>query len=321
VNPRLIVDCDPGQDDAVALVVAAHAGELVGITTVGGNAPLSAVTANALMTCQLFGIDAEVHAGADRPLIAEPRHAPEIHGESGFHGPTLPALERQVASDDAISYLIETIRAEEGLWLVPMGPLTNIALAFRQAPDLPGRLAGVSFMGGSAGSGNRTATAEFNVFVDPEAAAIVVNSGARVHMVGLDLTMQFAVDDDLLADLRAIPGPGPAMISGLVAAYLDRLEQVTGSRRGGLHDPCAVLAVTHPELIDSTLRRVDVELDGTVTRGMTVVDQRPVPAAGRQARDGDPVRQPNVWHGHQLDHVGARQVVLDALAARSEPNA
>jgi inosine-uridine nucleoside N-ribohydrolase len=171
VNPRLIVDCDPGQDDAVALVVAAYAGELVGITTVGGNAPLSAVTANALMTCQLFGIDAEVHAGADRPLIAEPRHAPEIHGESGFHGPTLPALERQVASDDAISYLIETIRAEEGLWLVPMGPLTNIALAFRQAPDLPGRLAGVSFMGGSAGSGNRTATAEFNVFVDPEAAA------------------------------------------------------------------------------------------------------------------------------------------------------
>ncbi|MCL4149728.1 UNVERIFIED_CONTAM: hypothetical protein GTU68_007564, partial [Idotea baltica] len=204
---RLLVDCDPGHDDAVALVAAAYHGDLVGITTVGGNAPLADVTTNALLTCQLFGIDVEVHAGAARPLVAEPRHAPEVHGVSGFAGSSLPELTRTVTSNSAIDYLIETIRGEEGLWLVPIGPLTNVALAFRQAPDLPDRLAGVSFMGGSATFGNHSAVAEFNVLVDPEAAAVVLGSGARIHMAGLDLTHQFPVDDALVSDVAAIDTP------------------------------------------------------------------------------------------------------------------
>ena len=305
---RLIIDCDPGHDDAVALVLAAHAAEVVGITTVGGNAPLADVTDNALLTCQLFGIEAEVHAGAVRPLVAQPRHAPEIHGVSGFHGPNLPALERQAASSEAVDYLIETIRGEEGLWLVPTGPLTNVALALRQAPDLADRLAGISFMGGSADVGNRTPAAEFNVLVDPEAAAAVLDSGARIHMAGLDLTHQFTVDDALAADLRALGGVGAGFLADLVDGYLDNAEAVTGHRWGGLHDPCAVLAITHPDLITSELRRVDVELAGTHTRGMTVVDRR---LGDRRSQ-----REPNVQHGHTLDHPAARQVVLDAVAAR-----
>lgn len=304
---RLLVDCDPGLDDAMALVAAWHYGELVGITTVGGNAPLADVTNNALLTCQLFGIDVEVHAGATRPLVAPPRHAPEVHGISGFGGPRLPELNRAPASDDGIDYLIETIRGEEGLWLVPIGPLTNVALAFRHAPDLPDRLAGVSFMGGSATSGNHTPVAEFNMLVDPEAAAIVLGSGARLHMAGLDLTRQFVVDDGLAADLRAIGSDGAVVLSDLVVAYLDQTEQIRGTRIGGLHDPCAVLAVTHPEVIRSEARRVDVELTGTHTRGMTVVDQRP-PTPGE-----DPSGR-NVLHGHTLDHERARQLVLAAVA-------
>lgn len=313
---RLIVDCDPGHDDAVALVVAAHFADIVGITTVGGNAPLADVTDNALLTCQLFGIDAEVHAGAVRPLVAVPRHAPEVHGVSGFAGPTLPSLGRRVADGHAVDYLIETIRGEEGLWLVPIGPMTNVAMAFRHAPDLVDRLAGVSFMGGSAGAGNRTSTAEFNVLVDPEAAAVVLGSGVPLRMAGLDLTHQFPVDDALARDMRALGGPGAAFLADLFVGYLDRAEGLTGLRRGGLHDPCAVLAVTHPEVVTSELRRVDVELDGRLTRGMTVVDQRPAPVGGRASRPDDEAGAPNVHHGHTIDPEMARALVLEAVAAR-----
>lgn len=302
---RLIVDCDPGHDDAVALVTAAHYGELVGITTVGGNAPLADVTTNALLTCQLFGIGVDVHAGSARPLVAEPRHAPEIHGVTGFAGPALPELSRVPASGHAVDYLIEAVRAEEGLWLIATGPMTNVALALRRAPDLPGRLAGVSFMGGSAGVGNHTAVAEFNVLADPEAAAVVLGSGVNLRMAGLDLTHQFVVDDALAADVRVLGTPGAVVIADLIDSYLDQVEAVRGRRQGGLHDPCAVLAVTHPEVIDHTPRPVDVELTGTLTRGMTVVDQR-----------ANPGREPNVAHGHRLDHVAARRLVLGALATR-----
>jgi inosine-uridine nucleoside N-ribohydrolase len=305
-KPRILIDCDPGHDDAMAIVTAAHHGDLVGITTVGGNAPLADVTANALLTCQLFGVDVEVRAGADRPLVAPPRHAPEIHGVSGFggSGSSLPELTRSTADGHAVDYLIDTIRGEEGLWLCPLGPLTNVALALRRAPDLARRLAGISFMGGSAGAGNHSAVAEFNVLVDPEAASIVLGSGAVIHMAGLDLTHQFVVDDNLARDLAAIGGSGPTMLAELVDKYLDRIEARRGSRTGGLHDPCAVLAVTNPEVIESERRHVAVELSGSLTRGMTVVDLRP---AG-----GD---EPNVVHGHTLDADRARRLVLDAVAA------
>ena len=307
MRPRVIVDCDPGLDDAAALVVADHFADLVGITTVGGNAPLGDVTTNALLTGQVFGIEAEVHAGAERPLIAEPRHAPQIHGEHGFQGPSLPPLERTVASNNAVEYLIETIRGEEGLWLIPIGPLTNIALALRVAPDLAGRVAGISFMGGSATFGNHTAVAEFNILVDPEAAAAVLAADTTILMAGLDLTHQFIVDDELSDRLRAIGSAGAIMLADLVLAYLDQIEAIRGRRQGGLHDPCAVLAVTHPEIVGRSLRRVAVELTGTHTRGMTVVDQRP--SAGHDDPDG------NVWHGHTLDHSAALAALLEAVEA------
>lgn len=212
-----------------------------------------------------------------------------------------------MTSNSAIEYLIETIRAEEGLWLVPIGPLTNVAIAFRQAPDLPQKLAGLSFMGGSAGSGNHSAVAEFNVLVDPEAAAVVINSGATIHMAGLDLTNQFVVDDALAGDIAATGGPGAAVLSDLMYSYLDQGEKRNGMRLGGLHDPCAVLAVTHPEVVTATPRHVDVELAGTLTRGMTVVDLRRAGAA-----------EPNVMHGHTLDHPVARKLTIDAIAARDQ---
>ena len=307
MRPRVIVDCDPGLDDAAALVVANHFADLVAITTVGGNAPLADVTTNALLVAQVFGIGVEVHGGAERPLVAPPRHAPEIHGELGFDGPTLPPLERVADSSDAVEFLIETVRGEEGLWLIPTGPMTNIALALRSAPDLARRLAGISFMGGSATFGNHSPVAEFNLLVDPEAAAAVLATDTTILMAGLDLTHQFVVDDELEAQLRAVATAGAVMLADLVLAYLDQLEAIRGTRRGGFHDPCAVLAVTHPEIVQRTLRRVEVELAGIHTRAMTVVDQR-LPA-GVDDPNG------NVWHGHTLDRPAALAAVLEAVAA------
>ncbi len=307
MTERILLDCDPGHDDAAAMVMAAHYGDLVGVTTVGGNAPLADVTNNALLTAQIFGLDVDVHAGCDRPLVAEPLHAPEVHGVSGFAGPALPSLERTVSPTSAIEYIIETVRATEGLWLVPTGPLTNVAVALRQAPDLADRVAGISFMGGSAGLGNRTAAAEFNALVDPEAVKVVIDCGARVVMSGLDLTLQFVVDDQLAEDLAAIGTVGATVLADLIRFYLDKAEERGLPRRGGLHDPCAVLAVTHPHLIERTRRPVDVELDGRLTRGMTVVDRR-----GGISGDGG---AGNVEHCHTLDHEGCRRLFLDAVAA------
>jgi inosine-uridine nucleoside N-ribohydrolase len=304
---RFLVDCDPGQDDAIALAVAAHAGEIVGVTTVGGNAPLADVTRNALLTCQLFGIDAPVHAGSARPLVAPPRFAPEIHGVSGFGSGTLPELHRTVASTEAVLYLIDTIRAQEGLWIASLGPMTNIALALRLAPDIAHRIAGISFMGGSGGVGNHTPVGEFNVLVDPEAAAIVLGSGVPLRMAGLDLTHQFVLDDAFVQDLRELGTTGAAVMADLGAGYLDTVAQHRGSRTGGLHDPCAIIAVTHPALIEATPRHVEVELHGATTRGMTVVDRRG-PGVGAE---------PNVLHGHRLDHAAARSLVMEAIRARS----
>ena len=306
---RILLDCDPGHDDAAAMVVAAHYGDLVGVTTVGGNAPLADVTTNALLTTQIFGIDVDVHPGCDRPLVAEPVHAPEVHGVSGFAGPALPSLDRSASDVGAIEYIIETARAEEGLWLVPTGPLTNIAMVIRQAPDIVSRVAGISFMGGSAGGGNRSATAEFNALVDPEAVKVVVDCGARVMMSGLDLTHQFVVDDHLADDLTAIGTTGGLVLADLIRSYLDKAESRGLPRRGGLHDPCAVFAVTHPDAIDRTRRPVDIELDGRLTRGMTVVDFRPGPPDPTGDR-----RAANVEHCHTLDHERCRRLFLEAVA-------
>ena len=176
MRPKVIIDCDPGHDDAIAIMMAADLTEVLGITTVSGNAPLDLTTDNALLLAELVGLNVEIHAGAEKPLLVAARHAEEAHGKTGLDGPVRPAVTRSSASSDAVRFLIETIRNNDDVWLVPIGPLTNIALAVQQAPDIVQRVAGISIMGGSAGAGNVTPTAEFNVWADPHAAAIVFNA-------------------------------------------------------------------------------------------------------------------------------------------------
>ncbi len=284
-RPRVLLDCDPGHDDAVAIVAAAAFSDVVGIVTVAGNVPLDRTTHNALVMRDLIGLDTPVHSGCLRPLVAPPRHAGFIHGESGLDGAELPDPTTPLDGTDGVEFIIETCRSSEGVWLVPTGPLTNIATAFRLAPDLPTRVAGVSLMGGGS-FGNRSAAAEFNIWADPEAAAIVFDAfdpstpgtaAGPLIMAGLDVTHQFQVTPDRIELTRAVPGRLAAALAGLfdffTGAYLARHDD--GALGGAaLHDPLAVLAVTHPDLFAHSARHVVVETRGEHTAGMTVIDER-----------------------------------------------
>jgi len=270
----IILDCDPGHDDAIALVVAARHTNILGITTVAGNAPLESTTQNAIVVRDLLGIDVPVHAGAKRPLIAPPRHAGYVHGESGLDGAQLPPPSGPPDSRDAIGFIIETVRSNDGVWLVPTGPLTNIALALRSAPDIASRLAGISFMGGGL-FGNRTATAEFNIWADPEAAAIVIGYGSPLIMAGLDVTYQLQATPERIDQVRQLPGRLAATLADLLTFFSDAYSRRHENIRGGaVHDPLAVMALTHPELFTRSFSHVDIETTGEHTRGMTVIDQR-----------------------------------------------
>ena len=272
--PTILLDCDPGHDDAIAIVVAARHTDLLGITTVAGNAPLERTTRNAIIVRDLLGIDVPVHTGAARPLVATPAHADYVHGESGMDGADLPEPSGPPASTDAVGFIIDTCRANEGVWLVPTGPLTNIALALRAAPDLADRIAGISLMGGGT-FGNRTATAEFNIWADPEAAAVVFEYGGPLLMCGLQLTHTFQATPERIQRVREIPGRLAAVLADLFeffsGTYVSRHDNLRGAP---VHDPCAVMALTHPHLVASHEAHVTVETRGRYTRGMTVIDQR-----------------------------------------------
>jgi purine nucleosidase len=300
-NPtKLILDCDPGHDDAIAIALAAHFGELLGITTVSGNAPLAQTTRNALVVTAAFGIDVPVVAGADRPLLNEPQHAPGIHGDSGLDGPELPEEVRAADGHDAVEFIVETVRANEGCWLVPVGPMTNIALALAAAPDLVDRIAGVSFMGGAAGPGNRTPSAEFNIWHDPHAARIVVDRSPRSIMCGLDVTHQVLVTPAFVDRLRVSGAPAAAFATAMFDFYLGQYSEVFGEPVGPMHDPCAVAAICIPGSIQTESRFVTVETAGEFSAGRTIVDDRD---------EGRRDQEPNV----EVARTAASELILEAV--------
>ena len=306
-RPSIILDCDPGHDDAIAIVVAAHSCDLLGITTVAGNAPLNRTTHNALVMRELLGIDVPVHSGAVRPLIAEPSPATAVHGASGLDGADLPQPSRGVDSDDAVGFIIDTCRQREGTWLVAVGPLTNVALALRAAPDLGERIAGISVMGGGT-FGNRTALAEFNIWADPEAAAAAFGFGGPLVMAGLDVTHQFLATPDRIDRIAGIGGQLATVFGELLtffsSTYIGRHDHIAGAP---MHDPLAVLALIAPELFERRRRHVAIETSGSLTRGMTVIDERTL--RERPAANCDVLAK--------VDVDAAFDLVVDALSAFS----
>jgi len=254
--------------------VAAKFCNVLGVTTVAGNAPLELTTRNARIILDLCGSTAPLHSGADKPLVQPPVFADYVHGKSGMDGAELPEPSRPADSTHAIDFIIDMVRSRDDVWLVPTGPLTNIALALTRAPDIAARLRGISLMGGGR-FGNRTPSAEFNIWLDPEAAATVFMSGAPIVMAGLHLTHEFQASPSRIAAVEsAHPRVGP-LLAGLLRFFSGTyVNRHVGFEGAAMHDVCSVLALTHPELFETSSRYVAVDLHGNHTRGMTVIDDR-----------------------------------------------
>jgi purine nucleosidase/pyrimidine-specific ribonucleoside hydrolase len=282
---RIILDCDPGHDDAVAILMALASPQLevVGITTVGGNATIEHTTENALRMLALANRpEIPVAAGASHPLIGPIHTAPHVHGESGLEGADLPAPISQPLAEDAVAFIARQLElSEEPLTLVPTGPQTNVGLLLRERPDLASRIARICFMGGAYGEGNITPSAEFNVWVDPEAADLVLRSGVPVTMVGLDVTHKAIFWDEEREVMAATGGRASKTIAALLGFYRGFHRRVYGWNGSPIHDAVAVAHLAHPGLVTTVSANVVVELTGEFTRGRTVVDIHHV--TGREA--------------------------------------
>lgn len=274
---KLILDCDPGHDDAIAILLAAGNPQidLLGITTVAGNHTIENVTRNALSVCTAFGIRVPVARGAERPLVIEQVIADDIHGVTGLDGPYLPPASFDLDPRHAVDFIIETVMAHEPktVTLAPVGPYTNIALAVRKEPRIIGRVKRVIAMGGSYTRGNITPAAEFNVYADPEAAHAVFSADWDLTMIGLDLTQHQALATPELQDrVRAVGGD----ISQFI---LDTWEFVHTTHNGlldipypAVHDACCVAALIDPTAFTVEKADVRVELEGRWSKGQTVAN-------------------------------------------------
>lgn len=270
----VLLDCDPGHDDAVALLYAARHLDLRAITTVYGNQTLEKVTRNALSLCRLAQLDVPVAAGAAHPFLGEGPKSVTIHGKTGIDGAELPEPDRAPLDMHAVELILRTARDHRGeLVLAATGALTNVALALSTEPKLKEWLHAITIMGGSTGIGNSTEVAEFNIHVDPEAADIVLRAGVPTWLVGLDVSRRVGVSAEQIASLRE-GGKVARVMADLLDFFLDSLRRVHGLNTASLHDPCALVPFIDPSLIEYRHTNVRVELTGTLTRGMTVAELR-----------------------------------------------
>ncbi|HUX13893.1 MAG TPA: nucleoside hydrolase [Spirochaetia bacterium] len=274
---NIIIDTDPGLDDAIAILLALaypEACTVKAITTVAGNQTIEKVTRNALKILNFAGVRVPVAAGAPKPLARELLVESRIHGETGLNGSNLPDPDFTAENRSAEELLLEVLHAgEDPITLVPIGPATNIALLFRNHPDVKQRIGLISLMGGSLSAGNITMAAEFNVYTDPEAAKEVFASGIPIVMSGLDVTHKAYITTAEIDELRA-RGPASLLVANLVSFYGVHYEKA-GMPGAALHDPCSIAYLIRPDLFSHEDLFVDVETKGDLTRGMTVADRRP----------------------------------------------
>ena len=271
---KIIIDCDPGHDDAAAIILASRSPELelVGITCVAGNVEVEKTSANALKLCELAGIrDVPVAAGMAVPLIAERITAPHVHGESGLGGVDLPSTDLNLHTAHAVDFLIGTIMSSaDDITLIPIGPLTNIAMAIRREPQLVLKIPEIVLMGGAMGMGNVTSSAEFNIYADPEAARVVFESGIPIVMVGLDVTHKAVLLQEHIHKIRQNGTNVAITLATMLQWYLETITKFGHPEWSSLHDACAVASVCDPTLLTTEFMRVDIETCGEFTRGRTV---------------------------------------------------
>ena len=270
-----IIDCDPGHDDAVAILFGARHCQLIGITTVYGNSTVANTTRNALSICELAGLDIPVAMGLAEPLSATRISGEMVHGKTGMDGAELPPPRSKPIPQPGVDFLIEQADRHRGeLVIVAVAPLSNVATALEREPGMKSWLKAISIMGGSTHIGNVTPSAEFNTFTDPEAAGIVFESGVPIHMVGLNVTTKVGIGRGDIKRLRGEGGKLAREIANALHFYLERQISIYGRTIAPMHDVCAWIPYTHTNLIDYQATRVSVETRGRYTRGMTVCDLR-----------------------------------------------
>ncbi len=272
----IILDCDPGQDDAVAIFLALASPEeleVLAVTTVAGNVPLALTEANARRVVEAAGAAVPVHVGCGRPLLRVLETAEHVHGETGLDGSGLPPPQRPPAPGHAVDVIVElvTARPPGTVTLVPTGPLTNVAMALLKEPALAERLAGIVLMGGAIGLGNVTPAAEFNFYVDPHAADIVFRSGAPITMFPLDVTHKVLVTASRLQRIDALGTPAARAVAGMLDFYR-RHGRTGGAEDGPLHDPCTIAWLLAPRLFSGRECHVAVETASPLGLGRSYVD-------------------------------------------------
>ncbi|WP_294640851.1 nucleoside hydrolase [uncultured Aureimonas sp.] len=293
---KTIFDTDPGQDDAIAILAALGSPELdvLGIVAVAGNVPLHLASANARRIAELAGrADIPVYAGAERPFLRPLVTAEHVHGETGLDGPDLPPPANPLREGHGVDFIIDTVRAHEpkSVTIAALGPLTNVALALLKAPDLAERLQGIVLMGGAYFEvGNVTPTAEFNVYVDPEAAASVFASGVDITVLPLDVTHQMHSTPARIEAFGKIGNRSGRAVAAMLSFSEVYDLQKFGWEGAPLHDPCVTAFLVKPEMFEGRRVNIEVETGSALTRGMTVVDYWGVTERAKNAffvRSGD----------------------------------
>ena len=275
---KIIVDTDPGHDDAVAIFAALGSVELevLGITVVAGNVPLELTERNTRIICECAGHpEIGVYAGYEHPLKRRLVTAEHVHGRSGLDGVDFPSPSMDLQPQHAVDFIVETLRNEPSgtVTLCPLGPLTNVASAMQEAPDIVERIQEVVLMGGAYFEvGNVTPTAEFNIYVDPDAAKIVFGSGVKLTVLPLDVTHKALITRERLDAFRAIGSKPGLIIADLLATYIRHDSRKYGSEGGPLHDPCVIAYLLEPGLFSGRFSNVEIETESELTMGMTVVD-------------------------------------------------
>lgn len=276
---KIIIDTDPGQDDAVAILLALACPdelEVLGLTCVAGNVPLELTAKNARIVCELAGrTDMKVFAGCDRPLGRDLVTAEHVHGKTGLDGPNLPDPTMPLADGHAVDFIIDQLReyAPGTITLCPLGPLTNIATALQKAPDIAKRVAKIVLMGGGYfEGGNITPTAEFNIYVDPQAADIVFKSGIPIVVMPLDVTHKALVTKPRNDAFRALNTPVGTAVAQMTDFFERFDKEKYGSAGAPLHDPCVTAYLLKPDLFSGRHINVEIETQSELTMGMTVAD-------------------------------------------------
>ena len=308
MNRKVIIDCDPGHDDAFAIMLAIQHLEVLGITTIGGNCTLENVTKNALKILEVLErTDIPVYSGYNCPMVTPLVTAPQFHGESGLDGPVLPEPKAKAQNKHAVDFIVETVMNTKNVTLIATGPLTNIAAAINKQPKIVERVKELSIMGGSVTYGNWTPAAEFNIYVDPEAAYRVFNSGLHIKMSGINLTRQCCLNSTHVEKFREIGTKAANLAADLTEFFIDATVKSASLTGANMHDACAVAWIIDPQLIKSADMHIDIELKGELTRGMTVCDYRHLRGSEpsidicREAQMNFRGKTPNAEAGLELD--------------------